>query len=397
MKDAERMGSRAALIREILLRMKTEGYRSFDHYDFWGSPAGIFLRRHKNPLTLPLIGAAYSADVLFPMLFRSERERRLPMETLPGVMRAMAVYARATGDAWFEKDRHLLPEMMLERAGRSAHGVGVGHPFGWWTTVFIPPGTPCAPLTAHLADYLLADSAADHAEALGEMGEFLHRDLHMEELDAARARVSYTPLDARRVVNANAFAARTLYKLGGHFGRARYKEAGEKILNYVLSLQEPDGGWFYFEKGTVPDKENFIDCFHSAFVLETLLEWAAEGHAGAASALDRGLERFISAFVAPSGAVRPFAKSHLPIPIGADIRSSAEALALMARASRRRPECLGHARAVLGDIMRNMYDGKGGFYFRRFGWYTCKVNYARWGAAPMAAALADLMLAEGDG
>ncbi len=388
------MAEAVPLIRAVLGRLRGMDYLSYDPYDFWSSPAGLWLRAHRNPITLPLIGAAYYGDLLFPMLFRRGAPTTPPLETMPQLLRGMAVFHWLTGDGTFEAERGALLRELVGSMRKTEHGAGLGHPFDWHTGELIPAYTPCVPLSWNLAAYLLKDDPDGHPEALEGIGGFIHHDCNPEELGGGRCRVSYTPRDGRRVVNANAAAALALHRLGKHCGKPEWSARGERLLAYVLGEQRSDGGWWYFEKESVREKENFIDCFHSAFVLVHLLAWAEEGRPEAARAFDRGLEWFIHSFVRADGGVRHFAVSHLPVTINDDIRSCAEAIALLAQAARRRPECAAMAHRTLDYVKANLYDGAGGFYFRRYRFFTCRMNYIRWGAAPMMGALAELALSE---
>lgn len=381
-------------MKTILSRLAGMDYRSHDHYDFWGSTAGISLRRHRNVFTFPIIGAAYVADVVFPRLFRLHIPPTPPLETMPEIMRAMAVYHRLTGDDVFEKDRGRLSREMLGHMAKTGHGAGVGHAFSWYTTTTIPAFTPCVPLSWNFGAYLLKDQPEAARGTLERIGNFIYEDCNAEEMAGGACRISYTALDRRWVVNANAAAATALWRLGAHFDNREWRARGERILTYVLARQEEDGGFFYFERGSVPDSKNFIDCFHSAFVLEYLMEWAANGHAGAARALERGLPWFADAFVREDGSVRPFAACHLPVSIIADIRCNAGAIRCLAYASRLDSRYGEMARRTLDHVLHNMYDGAGGFHFRKYRFFTSRVNYIRWGAAPMLGALA-VMAEEG--
>ncbi len=374
-------------MKTIIGRLAGMGYRSYDHYDFWGSPLGISLRRHRNALTLPVIGTAYVADIVFPMVLRHRAAPSPPLETMPEIMHAMGVYYRLSGDDTFERDRARLLVEMLGHLGKTTHGVGVGHPFDWYTGTLIPARTPCVPLSWNFASYLLKEHSDSSGETLKKIGSFIFHDCNPQELIGGACRVTYTPLDRRWVVNANAAAATALWSLGRHFDNGEWRARGERILEYVLAQQEGDGSFYYFERGSVPGSENFIDCFHSAFVLEHLMAWAAEGHAGAGRALERGLPWFAAAFVGENGSVRPFSVSHLPLVPLLDIRSCAGAISCLARASRIDPRYGDLAELVLGHVLKNMYDGAGGFYFRKYRFFTSRMNYIRWGTAPMLGAL----------
>jgi len=85
--------------------------------------------------------------------------------------------------------------------------------------------------------------------------------------------LSYAPVEEPRiVVNANAYAA-FAYALHAVHGREavgeRARDKARRLVNWVVRQQEQDGSWFYYA-----DREpgNFIDCFHSCFVVKNLLK-----------------------------------------------------------------------------------------------------------------------------
>jgi hypothetical protein len=85
--------------------------------------------------------------------------------------------------------------------------------------------------------------------------------------------LSYAPVDEPRiVVNANAYAA-FAYALHAIHGNKEVREEAKKkvprLVRWVAGQQEKDGSWFYYA-----DKKpcNFIDCFHSCFVVKNLLK-----------------------------------------------------------------------------------------------------------------------------
>ncbi|MEE8484041.1 MAG: hypothetical protein V3S46_05540, partial [Nitrospinota bacterium] len=324
------------------------------------------------------------------------------METLPYILRAMLLYRKLTGSGEYEKDRQKLFGYMVSHLGKSEHGRGVGHQFDWYTTGLIPAYTPCVTLTSYLVDFIIEarkESAMPESEksVLRDIGGFVFNDLNRQEHSGGAATISYTPLDKRRVINANSYAARIMYRLGKFFKKEDYTVLSKKLLDYVLKEQNEDGSWFYFEKGSVAEKENFIDSFHSAFILENLFEWATvEKDEGASTALEKGKDYFLRSFVNSDGSVNHFSKSHLPIKIKADIRSMAQSINCLALLSQKDPGLLETAQKIYKKTIETMYDGGGSFYFRKYSFYFSKMNYIRWGAAPMLNALCTLALAEKD-
>jgi hypothetical protein len=85
--------------------------------------------------------------------------------------------------------------------------------------------------------------------------------------------LSYAPVDEPRVVvNANAYAA-FAYGLHAVHGRDEVRpvalEKAIRLARWVIWQQQTDGAWVYYA-----DQEpgNFIDCFHSCFVVKNLLK-----------------------------------------------------------------------------------------------------------------------------
>ena len=389
-------------IEELLTNLQAVDYRSWDHYDFWGSPIGIRLRRVKGFLRWPLVGTGFIIDILFPRSVRIGKPKEIAMETLPSIMRAMLVYFRETGDTRFEDDRERLYTGMIEQLGSSSHGRGVGHQFDWYTTVLIPAYTPCVTLTAYLVEYIFdswGDSLAERElEVLKDIGEFVYRDLSREDLPDEKSRVAYTELDNRRVINANAYASLILLRLGKYFGRDDYLDLSQRLLRYVIGEQAEDGGWFYFEKGSIDESENFIDSFHTAFVIESLWEYsrlADTPEAGEAKvACIKGLKFFKTSFILPDGGVKQFLVKHLPIEASVDTRCLAEGANLMSIAGTENQELLIVADSILGRLKEDMYSTDKGFYYhRRYGFILSKMNYIRWSTAPLLNALASRSLA----
>ncbi|MFQ5718345.1 MAG: hypothetical protein ACE5IK_02240 [Acidobacteriota bacterium] len=94
--------------------------------------------------------------------------------------------------------------------------------------------------------------------------------MHESESDMA---VSYAPVaEPRIVVNANAYAAYG-YALHSRHGAKDRKETAfvkaSALARWVVRQQRPDGEWWYYADR---DHGNFVDGFHSCFVIKNLLK-----------------------------------------------------------------------------------------------------------------------------
>ena len=86
--------------------------------------------------------------------------------------------------------------------------------------------------------------------------------------------VGYSPLPENYIViNANSYVM-YMYALLLEFYPEKMKYIKNKIYriyNFIVNNQEPDGSWWYYVKGA---KGNFIDCFHSCFVMKNIYKTA---------------------------------------------------------------------------------------------------------------------------
>src|SRR5260370_33603815 len=67
----------------------------------------------------------------------------------------------------------------------------------------------------------------------------------------------------------------------------KFRKVAERNLNFVIEAQNEDGSWYYAKDG----KRNFIDHFHTCFVLKARVKIKAlTGHSACTEAIDRGIE-----------------------------------------------------------------------------------------------------------
>jgi len=398
-----RMDEPVKEIKKLLIAFKGCDYKSFDHYDFWSSDTGMFLRKIKSPLTMPLVGTAYVLEVLFPRLFRLGIKKEIALETLPNLLSTLSRYRELSKDNSFEDDRKKLFKHLLNNLGSSNSGKGLGHQFNWYTTSRLPAFTPCIPHTAGLVKYIFDEKNGVEIDdsinsILKDLANFIFLDVGKKELDGDRTALAYAEIDKRFVLNANSYSAIALLHLGKHFSNDDYLQLSKKVMNFILGEQNNDGSWFYFQKGSLPDKENFIDCFHSAFLLENLLEYLTlNDDIKVMEAFQKGMEQFKKMFINPDYSVNHFAVSHLPIRIVDDTRSYAETINLLSLSSKLYSEHLDIAGEIYKKIKGAMFDEtKHYYYHRRYGFALSKMNFLRWAGVPMAEAICNYAKAKSE-
>ena len=158
---------------------------------------------------------------------------------------------------------------------------GWGHGFPWMSkNGLYAPDTPLVTTTPYVMEALLVlakdDACHEPSMALFHATWGFLEALRVMARDGDQLALSYAPKqEPRIVVNANAYAALAyaLHAVNGVpdiRGSARNKAAG--IVRWIVARQEPDGRWFYYADD-LPG--NFIDGFHTGFVLKNLRKTAA--------------------------------------------------------------------------------------------------------------------------
>ncbi|MDD5633973.1 MAG: hypothetical protein PHW46_01705 [Candidatus Omnitrophica bacterium] len=395
-KDEELMNT----LRESLLRfirwLDANGYASYDHYDLWASEYGIFSRRvfAKNKLIgIPLVGSLQLVDMFFPYVRKFVAKKAISAEAMPyfaiGFFRLFELYGE---EEYLRKGVRCL-EWLKENSVKTASGIGWGLHFDWENKEFIPKGTACVTLTAYSQDAflygykLLKDKT--YLDMATGIAEFVYRDLNKKIISSDTVAVSYTPICGMFVANANSYAAKILYDAGEITGKTEYMNLGRKIVNYILSQQNKDGSWYYWDRSA---KDNFIDSFHTAFILENLFNVFEKDHDPAVrEAIFKGYNFYKEKFLDNSPFCRHYHVYKVPTGIKVDTRSQAEAIYCLSVLSDVIPEAREKALSIASWTIKHMQNKKGFFYFRKFRTHTVKMPYMRWAEAPMFNALTYLL------
>ena len=312
-------------------------------------------------------------------------------------MSYLRLYEMTGQSGYFDRGNKLLT-WLKENGTRTKHGLGWGLHFDWQGVQFLPKGTPCVTLTAYCTEafwegYRLTGKRA-YLETVLNTSDFVAYDLNKKESAFGWA-LSYTPLDQNYVINANSYAAKILVdtiKYRDDLGR---RDLIDKICNYILAQQNSDGSWYYFDKSDVPERRNFIDSFHTCFVLENLCEiWKWNSDDRLKEAIDRGYRFFKEHFINDDFSISYYHKYPYPTGVKVDIRCCAEAIHCLTVLSDIYPESLDLARKIAEWTIRNMQDKDGYFYFRIYRTHKNRMPYIRWGQAPMLNALTYLLSKE---
>jgi hypothetical protein len=274
---------------------------------------------------------------------------------------------------------------LLAIASPTANGLGWGMKHDWTTLKgLIPKDTPCHTQTAYAFEFLSAlydvTGNQQYIDYLHQIAEHTANDFREWQKDD-RLASSYSPIDDRRVVNANSYRALILLEAGRRLGQRRYTDKGLATVRYVISMQKPNGSWPYSED------ETFVDHYHTCFVLKNLRKVRVLA-VGLENYIDRAVEAglifYFSRLFSSDGYPKPFAVKPRLVLHKYDSYDLAESIGLLAL-MRMEPERL----LRLVEFARDKFQTKEGwFVFRQYPMFPVKgIPYLRYANSAMFSSL----------
>lgn len=195
---------------------------------------------------------------------------------------------------------------------------------------------------------------------------------------------AYYPGQNSPTYNVNALAAYFLCKANNTLNKAIVPiDTIQKLITLLIEEQNNDGSWFYSRS----EKGNWIDGFHTGFIIESLAYVYSHGYESdeLKLALSKAWKYYIDRLFTNDGFPKYFNTSN-KYPIEAqNCAQSIQTLSLVGL-------WLGwHQKDLLEKVIRNTHDNlycsKGYFYYKKTRYFTNKQSYLRWSTSPMLVAL----------
>ncbi len=193
--------------------------------------------------------------------------------------------------------------------------------------------------------------------------------------------------------NAQALIAAFLARVYKHTGEKELLRYATELFEYLISVQQESGMWFYGEYKKTIRKQ--ID-FHQGFILDSIYDFIIHtgmNDARYLNALKKGAEFYKNEQFLPDGR----AKWRWPRVYPIDIHNQAQGIITFSKLSEIKPEYLDFAKKIALWTIKNMQDQSGYFYYIKYRFFTNKITYMRWGQAWMMLALASLLEAMENG
>lgn len=360
--------------------------KCFDPYDLWMTKLGVYAKRHFyaghliGKLLSVMIGVV---DWLLPSISRKvlgSYQRLYPITVAQWILSLPNL----------DKPQELL-DLLLSTAVPKERGFGLawGLGFPWMSkNGLYDEGMPFVTHSPYAMEALLRLSQVEDSRVaelaktqFNDTWQFLNHLKVMHE-DADSLALSYAPVDEPRiVVNANAYACYSfaLHAVYGTADSAVCRDKCRQLVTWILRQQNNDGSWYYYA-----DREpgNFIDGFHTCFVLKNLIKTVRllpELALVVEAPIKLG-ERYLQAhFIdAKTGLLKRFSERDIKDPFTWDLYDQAEYFGLLVNQNK-----IQAAEEFL-NIIRQHFFKKQSWYARRdfFGRFWGK-DFYRWGIMPL--------------
>jgi len=379
-----------AAILKFIDWLEHYGETSYDFQTFYASSLGQrakALYYKKRRLGLLAVAPMVFSEALFPSARRVFFMRqRFPIADAHYAM-GFAILAKVDQKRrHYERAVRFLQILKKTRCIRYKYYCW-GYPFDWETLHGpIKQGTPLITTVPYAYEAFKEvwgiDGSKEWFEIMNSIAQHALQDYMDLETSERASTCSYTPEHQASfgVVNASAYRAFLLISAAYDFSDEKFRKAADRNLNFVLESQNEDGSWCYAKDG----KRNFIDHYHTCFVLKAIVKiQALTGHSGCTAAIDRGIAYYVRNLFDENGSPKPFAKRPRLTVYRRELYDYAECLNLAMLLQGRYRKLDELCAAVLKELLTVWQKPDGSFRSRRllFGWDNTPMH--RWAQAQL--------------
>jgi hypothetical protein len=277
-----------------------------------------------------------------------------------------------------------LREELVKMIPRGFHGACWGYDFDWEARYTrIPSYQPNIVSTSIIVNALFSAFNLTGDPSFSEMvrsaSQFVLLDLN-RTVESGMFIFSYSPFDREQVYNASMKAVRLLAQAYKLTGNELFRKEAACAAEFVVAGQKNDGSWGYSLRQT----GGWIDNYHTGYVLDCLDDYCRLcSDERFTENIARGYRFYKDHFIGNDGMPRFYSERSWP----ADCTAGAQTILTLNRFGD-----IPKALEVAKWMIRNMQNGDGGFYFRKYRYYKIKTNFIRWSDAWMFNAFSDLCL-----
>jgi len=372
-----------------------ENLATYDPYDLWRTKLGIWLKKiyyRNGKIAIPIVAPFSILDAYAPKLIRIFlKPREYPMVRAFATLIALNLYELTSNNKYLELANQSV-KWLIENQSPGYHGACWGLNIPWMTkTGYLPNLTPYITNTPYCVEALLKFADITRNNKLKELAlsslDFINNDLKVLVNNPYELALSYGPGYERRIViNANSYAMMMYAMFADRMPDKKpvLLEKAIRLFNFIKSQQNNDGSWFYYAD---KQKGNFIDCFHSCFILKNLVKFSNFSEINVWPIVNKGLDYILRHFLDSKWFLaRRFTVYPYPSLIKFDLYDQAELLNILLIVGRK-----SLAKKLHDSIIKNFYIPSKvafGHQIDIFGRLN-KMRYLRWAVMPMVYVLSE--------
>ena len=385
-------------IEKFIDWLKTNTYFSYDQYDFWSTRYGITAKRiyYKNKfIGIPFVAVIFLAEIFYPKSRKAfVTKKRFPIADAHFILGFLNLYEVTLKKEYLEEAQKIASEL-LKSSVPGFSGYCWGYPFDWMTTRGLwTSGVPLITTTGYCFEAFLKlyDITNDqkYFDIAQSIFTFTHKDLKDTPIEDGIASASYSPIDNSQIVNANAYRLFVLVEGAKRFDNLEALKKANLNINFILKNQNKDGSWKY---AINDDRDNFVDHFHTCFVLKNLYKANLILKDDRVSqAITKGFYFYKKYLFDESGSPIPFAKlSRLNI-VKRELYDYAEGISLCLLMRSSYPDAKQLADHMISEVIHS-YQNKNGSFFTNINVFNIrnKIPYLRWPQSQLFFALTNYL------
>jgi len=268
-----------------------------------------------------------------------------------------------------------------------------GYPFDWVTRHgTIREGTPLITSTPYVYEafrevYRL-DNSPRWRRVMVSIAQHAAEDIKDYPFSENASSSSYTPFDKGGVINASAYRGFLLTCASLDLDEPRYMAVADRNVNFLLENQRPDGSWYY-----AIDSRDFIDHFHTCFVLKALAKiYRLKPNEACRKAISSGIDYYLKNLIDENGLPKPFSKAPRMTVYRRELYDYAECVNLCLLLQDQFPGLRVVLKSVVEDLQRRWRKDDGSLRSRelKLGWDNVPMH--RWAQSQMFRSLCLLVL-----
>lgn len=311
---------------------------TYDPYDVWKELLGVAVRRlfYKNRmLGIMPAGLLTVWDLIIGEKFKiGYQKQEYPIARGLAALTLLNCYQQTHDTKYLDYAKiHLEWLKTNGSSGYSGHCWGINFVWSSKNGVY-PKGMPHVTHTVYALEAFIkyreitGDNYFD--DVITSVYLFLEHDILVFFDKPEQLALSYAPVNEPRIViNANSYIMYMYSMLLPFFPEQRehIQQKIMKLYRFVTSTQQENGSWYYFAD---TEAGNFIDCFHSCFVIKNIIKTNANIPLGNIEMIiKKGYDYLKSNFFDPKKQLyRRFSVADKPSMITFDLYDNAEMMAL---------------------------------------------------------------------